>query len=918
MKITEKEYLDYLRKLYEKYFKNIDKYAKNFAENQAKYLQGMKSLYESALSGITSILDKQISAYEDSKSAAVEALEAERDAAIEAKEAEKARYEEEIKSIDKEIDAKEKAIDSINDEINAIREANDERQRQLDLQKAQYELERMQNQKTILQYSEDKGMHYVTDTSGVRDAKDAVDDAQTEITIANKEKEIDLIEKEIGLLEERKDLINEQIDLLDEQIDQINEQYDKLIADTEKYWDNLIKGMEDYKSRWEELAEIEEQAKIIETLRSLGIETDDILNMSEEAFARFKDEYIGILADIYSGNDSMLSALSDTTGRSVDEMGSYITATQGYIDSLSGIGESLNPVAEAIGNVDENMGSLSSAASDANTNISETATNVGNVATNVGAVVDGLNQMPESGKVSGLAGEFETLAEKIGEVAQALGISEGADINTLFQAMTELNDVILGNEGEGIIGQFTLLKNAITDVIETIGFAEEQTVGSLMTAITQLNSITLDESIIAQFANLKAAIDSVTSAISGGGESSDSEQGSNSGSGNNGKSRGSNSEGGSNSLTGAITSIGDTANEVIGEPDAEGDGTVIGEFGSMETAVNDVTTAIGGGDSESGGSQSKGESDSGNLIDSIVNLGETTEETLGEPDGDGVTGRFGQFRDVVGEANEQVQGIADGLAAIDGQTVECTIKINIDSDGFPAYASGTALGAMNLESAEYNAKYEGSAHVSGTANVTGNWGVRKPGKSLVGEVGQEIWVHSADGTFETVGDNGPEWIKTEKGDLIFNHLQTKELLDKGNIVKTGKAYANGNIQYSDGTVIQPDGSVLSPLQPGDKMWDMYQKFDAYFKSIDGNLEKLVPNSFYEQNRQMNEVANFITNSNIVNNNHRPSVNIGDINVTCPGVTSQQVAEQLGSVIGKELDKQFNGFHNYTDQRSRVR
>lgn len=213
-KITEKQYLDYLRKLYEKYFKNIDKYAKNFAENQAKYLQGMKSLYESALSGITSILDKQISAYEDSKNAAVSTLEAERDAAIEAKEAEKEQLEEKIDLINKEIEQKEKVIDGINDEIDAIKDANDERQRQLDLQKAQYELARMQNQRTILQYSSDKGMHYVTDTSGIRDAKDKVDDAQTEIKIANKEKEIKLIEKEIDLLEERKDAINEQIDLL--------------------------------------------------------------------------------------------------------------------------------------------------------------------------------------------------------------------------------------------------------------------------------------------------------------------------------------------------------------------------------------------------------------------------------------------------------------------------------------------------------------------------------------------------------------------------------------------------------------------------------------------------------------------------------------------------------------------------------
>jgi len=62
------------------------------------------------------------------------------------------------------------------------------------------------------------------------------------------------------------------------------------------------------------------------------------------------------------------------------------------------------------------------------------------------------------------------------------------------------------------------------------------------------------------------------------------------------------------------------------------------------------------------------------------------------------------------------------------------------------------------------------------------------------------------------------------------------------------------------------------------------------------------------------------NAGNVNNvtNNKPSIIIGDINVTCPGVTEQQVAERLGSVLGKELDRQFNGFHNYTDQMSRTR
>lgn len=46
--------------------------------------------------------------------------------------------------------------------------------------------------------------------------------------------------------------------------------------------------------------------------------------------------------------------------------------------------------------------------------------------------------------------------------------------------------------------------------------------------------------------------------------------------------------------------------------------------------------------------------------------------------------------------------------------------------------------------------------------------------------------------------------------------------------------------------------------------------------------------------------------------------VNNINVTCPGVTEQQVAERIGGVLDKELDKKFNGFHNYVDQQSRIR
>lgn len=116
---------------------------------------------DSVISGITGKIDDQISsineqksaaldsidaqkeALEDAKDAAVEALEAERDARLEVIETQKEQLEEQIKLIDKQIKAKQ-------DEIKAIEDAASARQRELDLQRAQFELEKMQNMRTKL------------------------------------------------------------------------------------------------------------------------------------------------------------------------------------------------------------------------------------------------------------------------------------------------------------------------------------------------------------------------------------------------------------------------------------------------------------------------------------------------------------------------------------------------------------------------------------------------------------------------------------------------------------------------------------------------------------------------------------------------------------------------------------------------
>lgn len=99
---------------------------------------------------VLSSIDEQIDAIETAKDQALEAIEQERQARLDA-------IEEQRKQIENSIKEKQKVIDGIQDEIKAMQDANEERKREIDLQKAKYELERMQNQRTKL-------VNYMPDT----------------------------------------------------------------------------------------------------------------------------------------------------------------------------------------------------------------------------------------------------------------------------------------------------------------------------------------------------------------------------------------------------------------------------------------------------------------------------------------------------------------------------------------------------------------------------------------------------------------------------------------------------------------------------------------------------------------------------------------------------------------------------------
>lgn len=132
-----------------------------------------------------------------------------------------------------------------------------------------------------------------------------------------------------------------------------------------------------------------------------------------------------------------------------------------------------------------------------------------------------------------------------------------------------------------------------------------------------------------------------------------------------------------------------------------------------------------------------------------------------------------------------------------------TASYGVDSSNVDSYTPPTKTGVVNyvanvIGSVAGKAKEivgggaNGTAHVNGTAFAQGNWGTKENGTALMGELGQEVIVR--DGHFFTVGDNGAEFVKYKKGDIVFNHKQSEELFKNGYVTSgggRGKALVSG-------------------------------------------------------------------------------------------------------------------------------
>ena len=145
----------------------------------------------------------------------------------------------------------------------------------------------------------------------------------------------------------------------------------------------------------------------------------------------------------------------------------------------------------------------------------------------------------------------------------------------------------------------------------------------------------------------------------------------------------------------------------------------------------------------------------------------------------------------VSDTNEKLQSVKDMLDGIKNKTVVLTTT-TYDRTKKQKWDSGTQSWV--------------DAEVNGTAHANGSWGAPKTETALVGELGPEMLVRN--GRWTTVGDNGAEFTQVKKGDIIFNHKQTEDLLSKGYV--TGRGKLKGGNAFASGTAYSGTWNPTSP------------------------------------------------------------------------------------------------------------
>ena len=329
-----------LAKQSKKYYEDQVKYAEKAHEAKLNLLEKEKSYLNSVANAAASLFDKEIDKIQD------------------AAEKQAKPYEDQIKGIESQIKAYNKQIDILNDrkkplqdELDMLEEKARKENLILNLQKAQYEQERLENQRTNLIYTEEKGFVYGIDDAAARDARKNVDDAKLEIQKQSLQDRINGIDDEIEKYNEQIDALNDYIDGLNDLIDQINE-----TAAAQ------VKSLEEMKNKWQEVIDQQEEAKkgILLTGEFGADAIGRILSGDESLLSQWKNSYLTTIAGIdienagYIGN--MTERLATLYGVDLSPLMEQFYGVKGSVSDAAGSIKEMSKAISDGGNADVKSG----------------------------------------------------------------------------------------------------------------------------------------------------------------------------------------------------------------------------------------------------------------------------------------------------------------------------------------------------------------------------------------------------------------------------------------------------------------------------------------------------------------------------------------------------------------------------------
>lgn len=291
---------------------------------------------------------------------------------------------------------------------------------------------------------------------------------------------------------------------------------------------------------------------------------------------------------------------------------------------------------------------------------------------------------------------------------------------------------------------------------------------------------------------------------------------------------------------------------------------VIDQYETLKTSVGDTTSAIGvSASGEQSEDKSKAENvegkeeSSSTLIGAMEESYVVAEETL--------PAEAEMFYNIASSVQSATNAVYEYKSAIESLgSASSSVPVTPHAEGTvgKAFASGTG-------------NYKGLAHAEKNA--------------LRSEYGQPELTVYPDGTTELTTE--PTMSDLPRNTVIFNEEQTKRIMNnEGTVI--GNAHADGNAVLQKAST----PSYLRPIQEGDKGYELIKAARVYQDMLKTNI--MLPVNSIDKNVEMmtRNISNVSTN-----NVNKPTLTInGGINVSCPGVNSQEIMNQVKTAMHREI------------------